>query len=199
MAYIITKDLKSSIMKNVREKVTKTYFDGEVGEELRLLEDQLAQEVTKTLRTWYPESDVAVYEKYEDTCEVGNIRISKNLRSGELLVDNGVAQSVVFRGAEKFKIPSCEYSRRLRSRIISAHAEMFSRFFDLSDRINCEISAIISAYEVRLKYGFGVKRLLKEYPSMKEFLPKPEAAAKTPTPIKPTEMLVKEFERSLAV
>ena len=197
MAYIITKDIKSTIMKNVREKVTKTYFEGEVGEELRLLEEQLAQEVTKTLRTWYPESDVAVYEKYNDTTTVGSIRISKNLRSGELLVGNVVAKSVMFRGVAKFKIPSCESSSRLHSRIVSAQEEMFSRFFDLSDRVNCEVAAIISAYESRLKYGIGVKRLLKEYPSMKEFLPVIGEEAKAPTPINPTEMLVKEFERSL--
>lgn len=199
MANVVTKDLKTHMMSKIREKVRAVYFEREVGEELNEAEAALKAVVVAEIDALFPPADIEILEKHNCTDSMGVVRVYKR-KDGVVGAEGswssrGGTQTEVCRG---IKFPSPKSRDTLLREIAAKNQKVFLDFFNLSDRIECEIKTILEAYESRLKVGIGIKRLLAEYPGMKEFLPVEDDTPKAPVEPKKSELLIAEFEKSIA-
>lgn len=199
MAKIITNDLKSKIMANVHAKVRATYLENEIGEELRQAESAVAAVIIDAVNAFCSPKEMAVLKKFNSTNSFGTIGVRKN-SSGEVFAETSWSarrEGVTTSLCKDLDFPGNSSQDRFLRELSAKEQPIFANFFTLGDRIKCEIGAIVSAYESRLKVGRGIKRLLEEYPGMSDFIPA-EEAPKMPEPPKKAELLIAEFEKSLS-
>lgn len=199
MAKIITNDLKAKIMANVREKVRATYLKNEIGEELRQAENVVCSTIIEAVNEFCPPKSMAILKKYGCADTFGIIGVRKN-KEGDVFAETSWSarrEGVTTALCKDLNFPCNNSQDKFLRELSEKKQPIFSNFFNIADRIGCEISAIVSAYEARLKVGRGVKRLLEEYPGMSEFIPAAEAP-KLPEPPKKTEMLISQFEKSIS-
>lgn len=199
MAKIITNDFKAKIMANVREKVRATYLKNEIGEELRQAENAVCSTIIEAVNEFCPQKHMAVLKKYNNADTFGIIGVRKR-QDGSCFAETSWSarrEGVTTASCKDLNFP-CNNSQDKFLRELSAKEQpIFANFFNIADRIECEIGAIISAYESRIKVGRGVKRLLEGYPSMADFIPK-EEVPRVPEPPKKTELLISEFEKQIS-
>ena len=199
MAKIITNDLKAKIMANVRTKVRATYLKNEIGEELKQAEESVRGAIIEAVNKFCPPKDMAVLKKYRGTNTFGTIEVRKN-NEGNVFAEttwSSRREGVTTALCKDLNFPCNNSQDKLLRELSEKKQPIFANFFNIADRIECEIGAIVSAYEARLKVGRGIKRLLEEYPGMSEFIPAAEAP-KLPEPPKKTEMLISQFEKSIS-
>lgn len=199
MAKVITNDLKAKIMANIRTKVRATYLENEIGEELRQADEAVRDAIINAVNAFCSPKEMAVLKKFNCVNSFGTIGVLKK-GSGEIFAETswsarreGVNTSL----CKDLDFPGNNSQDKFLRELSAKEQPVFANFFTLGDRIECEIGAIVSAYESRLKVGRGIKRLLEEYPGMADFIPK-EEAPKIPEPPKKTEILIAEFEKSLS-
>lgn len=199
MAKIITNDLKAKIMANVREKVRATYLKNEIGEELRQAENAVCSTIIEAVNEFCPPKSMAILKKYGSADTFGIIGVRKN-KEGDVFAETSWSArrgGVTTASCKDLNFPVNNSRDKFLRELSEKKQPIFANFFNIADRIECEIGAIVSAYEARLKVGRGIKRLLEEYPGMSEFIPTAEAP-KQPEPPKKTEMLISQFEKSIS-
>lgn len=199
MAKIITNDLKKKIMANVRAKVRATYLENEIGEELKQAENAVYAVIVAAVDAFCPPKDMAVLNKYGCTENFGCIGIRKN-NAGRVFAETSWSarnEGVTTSLCKDEQFPAQNSKDKFLRALSEKEQAVFANFFSIGDRIECEIAAIVAAYEQRLKPGRGIKRLLEEHPGMGCFIPEEDGPKKAEPP-KKTELLIAEFEKSLS-
>jgi len=199
MAKIITNDLKAKIMANVRTKVRATYLKNEIGEELTQAEEAVKATIVDAVNEFCPPKSMSILKKYNNADTFGTIGVRKR-QDGNCFAETSWSarrEGVTTALCKDLNFPCNNSQDKFLRELSEKKQPIFANFFNIADRIECEIGAIVSAYEARLKVGRGVKRLLEEYPGMSEFIPAAEAP-KLPEPPKKTEMLISQFEKSIS-
>lgn len=167
---IITNAVKREIVEFLRDKVEDSYLSGEIGKELAELRQKIVELAKKEADELYPPEDILILEKYRCCKKISPVRITIT-DSGEVFVSEFYSKERSVDVFDGIKIPSEHSKTHFPQIFVTKNKELFKTYLKIRNRLYCEIDDIVAAYSDRLKVGFGINRVLKEYPAMLELLP----------------------------
>lgn len=195
-------DLKGQIMKKVEKFVEADFSKSALAADRDHYHKLVMQDAIKSYENVFSENEINVLKKFSCSYSVSRIRVRFQSDGKPILTmhespDRRGVQTLLFE--KELILPAMDTNKFMNRVMSDVSIENLRWWYTCSERLKCEITAVVAGYSAVLQKYRTTKSLVKDHPYFQKFLDVVGPAEKVPAPMSDQEKLVKDFERSLAI